>query len=115
MNVLPRRIKSGASPQPVFNCLRLPYAKGTLWFCGGVEEIGVHFQQQSVTGSTPRREIGIRTITNRFAASCCHETGSGARSKCLKSSRYRSSSCVTKPVPLPQFNPIESSIDPTLI
>ncbi len=49
--VLFRRIEPGASPQPVFDFLRLPFTKGTPWVCGGVEEIGVGFQQLSVTGS----------------------------------------------------------------
>ncbi len=113
MYALPGRVKHWASLQAIFDCLRFPYTKGTQRFCGGVEAIGVHFQQQSVTGPTSRKQIRTRTITNRFATYCFHETGSGGLSWCLKSSR--SSTCVTELLPLPQFNLIESSIHPTLI
>ncbi len=44
--------------------LWLLFAKGTRWVCGGVEEIGVGFQQRSVTGSKARKEDRIRTIDN---------------------------------------------------
>ncbi len=35
--------------ETVLHFLRLPFAKGTKWACGGVKEIGVRFQQRSVT------------------------------------------------------------------
>ncbi len=41
--------------------------KGTQWVYGGVEEIGVSFQQMSVTGSKAGKEDRIRTIANEFA------------------------------------------------
>ncbi len=40
-DVLSSRITTGASPQPVFDCLWLLFTKGTQWVCGGVKEIGV--------------------------------------------------------------------------
>ncbi len=39
-------LEPGACPQPV----RLFFTKGTQWVCGGVEQIGVGFQQQIVAG-----------------------------------------------------------------
>ncbi len=43
----------GASTQPVVDCLRFLFVKGTQGVCGGVEEIGVGFQQRRVTGWLP--------------------------------------------------------------
>ncbi len=40
----------------MFNRLRLLFAKGPQGICGGVEEIGVGFQQWSVAGSQARKE-----------------------------------------------------------
>ncbi len=40
----------------MFDRLRLLFAKGTQGVCGGVEEIGVGFQQWSVGGSQARKE-----------------------------------------------------------
>ncbi len=40
----------------MFDCLWLPVTKGIQWVCGGVEEIGVGFQQWIGTGSKARGE-----------------------------------------------------------
>ncbi len=53
--------------QPVFDRLRLLFVKGTQWVYGGVEEIGVRFQQRRVTGSKARKDDRIPTIANGFA------------------------------------------------
>ncbi len=58
-----RRTEPRASPQPVFDCLGLLFAKGTQWVCGGVEEIGV----RSVAGSMGRYEYRVRTVANGHA------------------------------------------------
>ncbi len=67
-DVLCHLTESGESPQPVFYCLRLLFAKGTKWVCRGVREIDARFQQRSVIGSKAWKEGHIRTIVNRFAA-----------------------------------------------
>ncbi len=54
--------KPGASPQPVFDCLWRLFTMGTQWVCGGVEEIGVDFQQRSVAGSKARKEDRVRSL-----------------------------------------------------
>ncbi len=59
-NVLSRYIRPGASPQSVFDCLWLLFAKGTQWVCGGVQE-------RTGTGSKARKEGCIHTIANGFA------------------------------------------------
>ncbi len=67
----------------MFDCLRLLFAKGTQWVCGGVEVIGVGFQQMSMTGSKARKEDRIRTIANSLAifkllyTSAVHELARG--------------------------------------
>ncbi len=38
-------------------CRRLLFTKGMQWVCGGIEEIGVGFQQRSVSGSKVRKEV----------------------------------------------------------
>ncbi len=58
----------------MFNCLRLLSVKGTQWVYGGVEEIGVGFQQRSVTDSKERKEDRIRTIASNFATFRSGET-----------------------------------------
>ncbi len=52
-----------ASPQPVIDCLRLLFTKGTHWVCGEAEQIGVSFQGQSVTGWKAPKEDRVRTVT----------------------------------------------------
>ncbi len=50
--------------------VRLPAAplrKGAQWVCRGAEEIGVSFQQWSVTGLKTRKEDHSRSIANGFA------------------------------------------------
>ncbi len=66
-DVLSRRIEPCASPQSVFDCLRLLFAKGTQGVCRGVNAIGVGFQQMSVTGSKAREEGRILSIADGFA------------------------------------------------
>ncbi len=46
----------------MFDYLLLPFAKGTQWICGGIEKVGVRFQQRSVTGSNVRKEDRVRTV-----------------------------------------------------
>ncbi len=58
------RIEPGASPQPEFDCLRLLFAKWTQGVCGGVEEIGIGFQQRNVAGSQARKEDRVRTVVS---------------------------------------------------
>ncbi len=48
----------------MFDCLRLLFTKGTQRVCGGVEEIGVGFQQQNVASSNARKEDRVRTVAN---------------------------------------------------
>ncbi len=47
--------------------MRLLFAKGTQGACGGVEEIGVGFEQRSVTGSKTHKEDGVRSVANGHA------------------------------------------------
>ncbi len=49
---------------PVFDRLRLLFAKGTQGVCGGVEEIGEGFQQWSVAGSHARKEDRVRSVAS---------------------------------------------------
>ncbi len=51
----------------MFNRLRLLFTKGTQGVCGGVEEIGVGFQQWSVAGSQARNEGRVRWVANGHA------------------------------------------------
>ncbi len=44
--------------------LRLLFAKGTKGVCGGVEEIGVGFQQWCVAGSRARQEDRVRLVAS---------------------------------------------------
>ncbi len=46
----------------MFDRLRLLFAKGTQGVCGGVEEIGVGFQQWCVAGSQARREDRVARL-----------------------------------------------------
>ncbi len=46
----------------MFDRLRLLFAKGTQGICGGVEEIGVGFQQWCVAGSQARQEDRVRSV-----------------------------------------------------
>ncbi len=62
--VLSSCIEPGASLQPVFDCLRLLFAKGTQWVCGRVKEIYVGFQQRSVAGSKARKEDRVLMVAN---------------------------------------------------
>ncbi len=64
---IPEDFEPGASPQPVFHCLQLLFAKGAQWVCERVEWISVRFQQRSVTGSKARKKGPIHTIANGFA------------------------------------------------
>ncbi len=66
-DVLPDCIEPGALPQPVFDCLWLPFTKGTQGVCEGVEEIGVGFQQRSVAGSKTRKQYRARLVVNGHA------------------------------------------------
>ncbi len=50
----------------MFDDLRLLFAKGIQWVCGGVEEIDVGFQQWSVADSEVREEDRVRS------AGSCH-------------------------------------------
>ncbi len=56
-----------ASPQVVIDCLGLLFAKGTQWVCGGVEKMGVGFQQWSMTGLKVHKDDRIHTIAIGFA------------------------------------------------
>ncbi len=49
----------------MFDRVRLLFAKGTQGVCGGVEEIGVGFQQWSVTGSQARKEDHVHSVVSR--------------------------------------------------
>ncbi len=51
----------------MFDRLLLLFAKGTLGVCGGVEEIGVGFQQWSVAGSQASKEDRIRSVASGHA------------------------------------------------
>ncbi len=46
----------------MFDRLRLLFAKGTQGVCGGVEEIGVGFQQWCVAGSQACQEDRVRLL-----------------------------------------------------
>ncbi len=48
----------------MFDCLRLLFANWTQGVCGGVEEIGVRFQQRSVAGSKARKVDRVRLVAN---------------------------------------------------
>ncbi len=48
----------------MFNRLRLLLAKGTQGVRGGVEEIGVGFQQWYVAGSQARQEDRVRSVAS---------------------------------------------------
>ncbi len=72
-DVLTSCIEPGASPQQVFECLRPLFTKRTQGACGGVEEIGVGFQQRIVAGSKARKEDRVRSVANDhviFRPSC---------------------------------------------
>ncbi len=56
------RIEPGASPQLVFGCLQLSCTKRAQWVCEGVEEIGVGFQQRSMTGPKAHKKDRVRTV-----------------------------------------------------
>ncbi len=56
----------------MFDRLRLLFAKWTQGVCGGVEEIGVGFQQWSVAGSQARKEDRVRSAV---AVVICVEAG----------------------------------------
>ncbi len=49
-------IEPTASPEPVFDCLRLFLTKGKHGVCGGVGQIGVGLQQRSVAGLKAYKE-----------------------------------------------------------
>ncbi len=51
----------------MFDGLRLLFAKGTQEIFGGVEEIGVGFQQRSVAGSQAREEDRVRSVGSGHA------------------------------------------------
>ncbi len=51
----------------MFDYLRLLFAKGTQGVCGGVESIGVGFQQWSVAGSQARKEDRVRSAASGHA------------------------------------------------
>ncbi len=51
----------------MFDRLRLLFAKGTQGVCGGVEEIGVGFQQWSVAGSQACKEDRVRSVASGHA------------------------------------------------
>ncbi len=48
----------------MFDRLGLLFAKRTQGVCGGVEEIGVGFQQWSVVGSQARKEDRVRSAAS---------------------------------------------------
>ncbi len=48
----------------MFDRLRLLLAKGTQGVCGGVEEIGVGFQQWCLAGSQARKEDRVRSVAS---------------------------------------------------
>ncbi len=52
---------------PVFDCRRRPLTKGIQGVCGGVDEIGVGFQQQRVAGSKARQEGSAHSFANGHA------------------------------------------------
>ncbi len=66
-NIFYLRVEHLTSLQPVFDCLRFLFAKGKQWVYRGVVEIGVRFQEMSVTGSKACKADHIRTIANRLA------------------------------------------------
>ncbi len=66
-SVLSSRIDPGAYPQLVFFCLKLLFTKRTQRVCGGFNEIGVSFQQRSVTASKARKEDRVRSVANDHA------------------------------------------------
>ncbi len=45
-----------------------PICKGVQQACGGVEEVGIRFQERCVTSPKDRKEDSNRTIANCFAA-----------------------------------------------
>ncbi len=51
----------------MFDCLRLLFAKGTQGVCGGVEEIGVGFQQWSMASSQARKEDRVHSVASGHA------------------------------------------------
>ncbi len=51
----------------MFDRLRPLFAKGTQGVCGGVEEIGVGFQQWGVAGSQARKEDRVRSVASGHA------------------------------------------------
>ncbi len=51
----------------MFDRLRLLVAKGTQGVCGGIEEIGVGFQQWSVAGPQVRKEDRVRSVASGHA------------------------------------------------
>ncbi len=48
----------------MFDRMRLLFAKGAQGVCGGVEEIGVGFQQWCVADSQARKEDRVRSVTS---------------------------------------------------
>ncbi len=57
----------------MFDYLRLFFTKWTQWVCGGVEKIGVGFQQWSVTDSKARKEDSFCMVANGRAILCPRE------------------------------------------
>ncbi len=51
----------------MFDRRRLLFAKGTQGVCGGVEEIGVGFQQWRVAGSQARKEDRVHSVASGLA------------------------------------------------
>ncbi len=77
--VLSSCVECGASPQPVFDFLRLLFTKGTQWVCGGVDEISVGFHQRSLAGSKARKEDCVRTVANGYTIFRPKEPGTHLR------------------------------------
>ncbi len=61
----------------MFDRLRLLLAKGTQGVCGGVEEIGVGFQQWCVAGSQARKEwlVAVQSLDKENLPYTCTVLG----------------------------------------
>ncbi len=70
----------------MFDRLRLLFAKGTHVVCGGVEEVGVSFQQWSVAGSQALKEDRVRSAASGHAI--LGPGGPAIHLRCLRTCRW---------------------------